>query len=220
MADRSMKGHKPVGAVWLVRHTETDWNRSGRYQSHSDRPLTRRGVAHLRAVAESFRTARVALVVSTGLVRTDRLAAAIAGQHEHAAHVRDRCWAEVDHGRWEGLTYAEVAEQFGDSATERFRDTCRSRAHGGETLEELAARVWRAWQELPRTEEGACVVVAHATPIQALLCRILQIPLDRYWQMRIDLGSISHVRIDTAGPSVQSLNHVPQLPVRNRRPRR
>jgi 2,3-bisphosphoglycerate-dependent phosphoglycerate mutase/probable phosphoglycerate mutase len=220
MADPSMKDQKPAGAVWLVRHTETDWNRSGRYQSHSNRPLTRRGVAQLRAVAASFRTARVGMVVSTGLVRTDRLAVAIAGQHEHARHVRDKRWTEVNHGRWEGLTYAEVGERFGESATERFRDSCRSRAHGGETLEELADRVWRAWQELPRTEEGGCVVVAHATPIQALLCRILQIPLERYRQIRIDLGSISHVRIDSAAPSVQSLNHVPPLPVGNRRPRR
>lgn len=208
-----MKDEEPAADVWLVRHTETDWNRSGRYQSRSDRPLTRRGVAHLEAVAEFFREARVALVVSSGLLRSDRLARAIADRHEGGATlVRDERWAEVDHGRWEGFTYAEVIERFGEGAAERFREPSRSRVHGGETLDGLAERVSAAWEELPRLQSKGCVVVTHATPIQALVCRILHVPLECYWQIRIDLGGITCVQVHGAGATIRFVNCVPSLP--------
>lgn len=206
-----MKGQL-ASDVWLVRHTETDWNQSGRYQSRSDRPLTREGVADLRAVAAFFRGARVAQVVSSGLARTDRLARVIADQHDRAMVIQDARWAEVDHGRWEGLTHSQVVERFGDRAIKRFRDPRRSRVHGGETLGELAERVSAAWHERPWPRGGGSVVVAHSTPIQILVCLILHIPLERYWQLRVDLGGITLVQAYEAGAVIRFMNRVPHLP--------
>ncbi len=194
--------------IWLVRHTETDWNEQRRYQSHSDRPLTPAGVARLRTVVEFLREASIDLVVSTGLARTDVLAAAIAGRHEGARRAEDRRLREIDHGRWEGLTYDDVKARFGEKVDERFRDPWRSRVHEGETLAEVTDRVRAAWRELSRTREGVCVV-AHATPLQVLLCGFLGMPMDRHWRVRLDLGGISRVRVEPGGARVRFLNHVP-----------
>jgi 2,3-bisphosphoglycerate-dependent phosphoglycerate mutase/probable phosphoglycerate mutase len=204
VASLSLKDRQAAADIWLVRHTETDWNHRSRYQSRSDRPLTRRGRAHLGAVAGFFRDACVTQVVSSGISRTDRLGQVIADQHPHAALLRDARWAEVDHGRWEGLTHSQVIERFGDGATKRFRQPARSRVHGGETLYTLAQRVSAAWEEVLRSQTEGCVVVAHATPIQVLLCRILHMPLDRYWQIRIHLGGITCVQVHKAGARLGS----------------
>jgi 2,3-bisphosphoglycerate-dependent phosphoglycerate mutase/probable phosphoglycerate mutase len=202
-----------MGDIWLVRHTETDWNRERRYQSHSDRPLTRRGERQLRAVVDYFREHAVATVISTGLARTDRLAAAIVDRHAGARHVRDVRWREIDHGCWEGLTYGEVKRSFGARADARFADPRRSRVHRGETLLELERRVRAAWSALARRRRGGCVVVAHATPLQVIACRMLGVPVTRYWQVRIELGSVSLVRLGRRA-SVEFLSHTPLTELR------
>jgi alpha-ribazole phosphatase len=208
LIDDSNMGPAGAGDVWLVRHTETDWNLSRRYQSHSDRPLTPRGNTQLRQVVEFFRGAQVATIVSTGLARTDSLAAAIAAEQNGAQHVIDRRWMEIEHGCWEGLTYDEVKARFGDRAEDRFRDPCGSRVHAGETLTELAGRVLASWRDLPRSTRGGCVVVTHATPIQVLLSRTIGVAEERYWRIHVDLGSVSHLRVEAGKASVQFLNRV------------
>jgi 2,3-bisphosphoglycerate-dependent phosphoglycerate mutase/probable phosphoglycerate mutase len=211
-----VSGQEPIGDLWLVRHTETDWNESRRYQGRADRPLTRRGLDHVAAVAARFRGVPVALVVSSGLARTDALAAAIATQAPGARRACDPRWQEIDHGTWEGLTYGEVLARFGASATARFDDPWRWDGHSGETLCALSRRVDAAWDALCRVHEpGGCVIVSHATPIQLLLCRLLQLPPDRYAEIRIDLGGITHLEIHPSGAIAASINDVPTLQARS-----
>lgn len=203
--------------VWLVRHPETDWNRDRRYQGRSDRPFTDRGRAQLQAIAEVFREIPVGVIVTSGLQRTDAVAKAIGSCREHTQLTKDDRWCEIDHGRWEGLTYLEVRERFGDHAGKRLEAPCHFDAHGGETLAQLADRVARAWDALPRAVNGCCVIVSHATPIQALLCHLLQMPLDRYWQLRIDLASLTRITRHSEGAVIQSTNRmVMTLPEVNR----
>jgi broad specificity phosphatase PhoE len=104
------------------------------------------------------------------------------------------------------MAYLEVREWFGRHAAERLQAPCRLRAHGGETLTEVADRVALAWDELPLPADGCCAVVSHATPMQVLLFHLLQMPLDRYWQLRIDLASLTRVMRHPAGAVVQFTN--------------
>ena len=195
--------------VWLVRHTETDWNEQRRYQGPSDRPLTRAGETHVPAIAAFFRGAPIAAVTSTGLERTDALARAIAAQVGVATITTDARWREVDHGTWEGLTYAEVLEQFGPSAGARNDAPWSWNGHGGETLAMTFERVRAAWDELaPADRGGGRLIVSHATPIQLLLCHLLHVPPTQYWQIRIDLGGITHLKIFPSGAIAQFVNRV------------
>ena len=197
--------------VWLVRHTQTDWNRERRYQSRADRPLTAFG--HTRAEAVALRLRRIAFsaVVTSGQHRTDTLAVLPAEQHGLQIQCDTR-WREADHGAWEGLTYQQVARRFPDQARARFADSWASRAHGGEASADLWQRVAAAWDELvSRNEGGKLLIVTHATPIQLLLCHLLGLPFDRYWQLRIDLGGICNIDLYPAGAIVRTLNEVPPL---------
>jgi 2,3-bisphosphoglycerate-dependent phosphoglycerate mutase/probable phosphoglycerate mutase len=199
--------------VWLVRHAQTDWNAAHRYQSHADRPLTPFGQARSAAVAHRLRRIRFHAVVSSGLVRTDLLAATIAErQVRPPQQIVDPRWREADHGAWEGLTYAEVSARFAALAAQRFADPWRSRAHGGESSGDLWTRVEAAWDDLLRAHDGQRIlIVTHATPIQLLLCALLGLPQTRYWQLRVDLGGITDVDLYPLGPIVRVVNEVPPL---------
>jgi alpha-ribazole phosphatase len=199
--------------VKLVRHTQTDWNKEGRYQGRADRPLTAFGESRVRAVVSRLRAGSFTAIVSSGLSRTDDLASEVAERHPRLpGFVRDERWREVDHGLWEGLTYAEVAERYGSQTRERFADFWNSRVHGGESGSDLWSRVEAAWDDLlVRYDGGRVLVATHATPIRLILCSTLGVPVENHWQFRIDLGGITSLDLYPSATIVRAVNEVPPL---------
>ena len=55
--------------LFLFRHGETDWNRAGRLQGHTDTPLNATGLAQAAALVERLRPHYLDAVVSSDLQR-------------------------------------------------------------------------------------------------------------------------------------------------------
>ncbi len=160
-------------------------------------------------MAARLRRGAYTTVVSTGLSRTDELAALVIGGRRP---VRDERWRELDHGLWEGLTHDEISTRYPEQARQRFGDFWNSRAHGGESGTELWARVGAAWKDLLHDNSGGRVlVVAHGTPIRLLLCFLLGVPFERHWQFRTDLGGITALDVYPSGTIARTLNEVPPI---------
>lgn len=203
--------------VKLVRHTQTDWNKEGRYQSHSDRPLTPFGRAQAEATADRLRRGTYTAILSTRLSRTDSLACKVAEGQNSAGVLKDERWREVDHGLWEGLTHAEVVERYGEQARHRFGDFWNSRAHGGESGADLWARVEEAWEDLLRSYAGGRVlVVAHGAPIRLLICSLLGSPFDQHWRFRTDPGGVTAFDVYPTATILRTFNEVPILKASSR----
>ncbi|HEY0604861.1 MAG TPA: histidine phosphatase family protein [Herpetosiphonaceae bacterium] len=199
--------------VWLVRHPQTDWNKERRYQSRSDRPLTDFGLLRLEAIAQRLRRIRFSTIITSELNCTDQVAHAVAAQQIQAPQiVRDQRWREADQGDWEGLTYSEVQARYPAQVRQRFGDMWSSRAHGGESIADLWQRVQAAWNDALRRHNGEHIlIVTHATPIQLLLCAMLNLPFEQYWQWRIDLGGITNLDLYPSGAITRVINEVPPL---------
>lgn len=199
--------------VWLVRHPQTDWNRARRYQSRSDRPLTALGEAQAWALVHRLRRLSFAAIVSSGQQRCDVVAELLAARQAGRGHLlRDARWREADHGAWEGLTAHDVLTRFPEQAQARWSDPWHSRAHGGESGADVWQRLASAWRELLHDHDGErLVIVTHATPIQLLLCALLDLPFERSWQWRIDTGSLTNLDLYPAGAIVRTVNERPSL---------
>ncbi|MBV9788973.1 MAG: histidine phosphatase family protein [Chloroflexi bacterium] len=199
--------------VWLVRHPQTDWNKERRYQSRSDRPLTDFGRLRLDAIAQRLRRIRFSAIITSELNCTDEVAQAVAAQQIQAPQiVRDARWREADHGDWEGLTYSEVQARYPAQVRQRFGSMWNNRAHGGESVADLWQRVQAAWNDALRQHNGEhLLIVTHATPIQLLLCAMLNLPFEQYWQWRIDLGGITNLDLYPSGAITRVINEVPPL---------
>ena len=91
--------------VWIVRHGETEWSRSGRHTSRTDLPLTERGEQDGRAVASAFQGVHFDLVLCSPLQRARRTAelAGITDPEIYGDLV------EWDYGEYEGPRTAEIA---------------------------------------------------------------------------------------------------------------
>ncbi|HWG56545.1 MAG TPA: histidine phosphatase family protein [Gaiellaceae bacterium] len=151
--------------IVLARHGETDWNRERRFQGHADVPLNELGRRQARELAESLRGQELAAIYSSPLARARETAEAVAAVVGVPVETRPAL-REVDVGSWQGLAWDELERDFPDDL-ERWRAGGRGWT-GGESYEELQARVVPELLELARRHPGERVlVVCHGGTMRA-----------------------------------------------------
>ena len=197
-----------MARVLLLRHGETLLNSESRYSGQRDSPLTPRGQAQQGRLRARLAADRIGRVVSSDIARCAALAAAIAADHGLTAEA-DPAFREAGFGDWEGLTYAEAMGRDRAAMVAFNRDTVRVAPPGGETLLALEARARPAFDALVKAHkdrEGSLLLVSHGGTLRALLCSLLQIPLDRHWTLNVDSASLSILDVYPMGPIVSVLN--------------
>ena len=172
MSPASLKGKESV-ILWLVRHGQTDWNLEGRYQGHADPPLNAAGLAEAERAARAFTGMEVDAVITSDLQRAVQTAAAISKQ-VGVPYRTDTRLREVDLGDWEGCLFPEIQARYPEMVEARKREPIDFRPPGGESLREVAHRVWEVADEIAIRYPGKRVVlVSHGLALAALLVRSL-----------------------------------------------
>ena len=156
--------------ILLIRHAESETNRSGVWAGRSDGPLSAAGEASLEPLAQRLSKQRFDLVVSSPLERAARTAAVISPEVEISEE-----FVEIDIGRWEGKTREKVLAA--DERLIREARVNRDLAWGG-TGESLSEAEYRAFLAIDRLaerlgERGRGVVVTHGGLLNAVLHRYL-----------------------------------------------
>jgi len=157
----------------LVRHAESETNRSGVWAGRGDGPLSSAGEASLEHLAGRYADQKFDLVLSSPLERARRTAAAFSSEVEVSEE-----FIEIDIGRWEGKTRDQVLAE--DDGLIRQARTDRQVAWGesGESLHQAEMRAFAAIEELAGRlgERGRGVVVTHGGLLNAVLHRYLAGP--------------------------------------------
>ncbi len=129
--DRNDPGHDRR-ILFLFRHGETDWNREGRLQGHTDTALNATGLAQAEALSRRLRPHRLDAVLSSDLARaatTGRIVADALG----VPLLTDPGLRETNVGQAEGLLWAEARARFGAELSERWYADEDVAFPGGET---------------------------------------------------------------------------------------
>jgi broad specificity phosphatase PhoE len=202
--------------IYLVRHGVTDWHQEGRLLGHRDLGLSAAGRDQAAALARALTPLPVAEVISSPLVRALETAEAIASPRGIPTS-RDRRIIDFQLGRWEGMTYAEIAAS---AEYQQFlRDPATEAIPGGERLAAVRDRAVSALEQAlaDSPESGAIVMVTHAGVIRLLLTHVLGAPLSSYHRLRVAPGSISILRWgderthERGAPRVLAMNWNAQL---------
>lgn len=161
----------------LVRHAQSEWNASGRWQGWADPPLTELGRAQARRAGERLRRIAepVTRAVSSDLDRartTAEIVAGVAGSSDLLG--RDPLVEEVpdlrelDVGKWSGLTRAEIASEWPDTLA-RWDAGDLEAIPGGETHSAFDRRVRSALSNVLAGSLGERVlIVAHAGVVRSV----------------------------------------------------
>src|SRR5947208_9806556 len=103
-----------VVVTFLVRHGQTESNLATRYAGRSPEPLTATGRMQIEALARRLGSCGIAEIWSSEVVRARESADIIGGALGLPVRVDARL-NEIAMGSWEGLTEAQVAEEFPDA---------------------------------------------------------------------------------------------------------
>ena len=170
----------PAQEVWLVRHAETEWSRSGKHTGRTDVPLTDAGRERARVLGAKLSGHTFALVLVSPLERA-RETARLAGLGD-TCEVREDL-LEWDYGDYEGITTAEIRETRPDWYL------WRDGVPNGETADEVGARCDRVIEEILGAE-GNVAVFAHGHVLRALGARWADEPVSFGGRLYLTTGAV------------------------------
>ncbi len=174
--------------LWLIRHGETEWSKSGQHTGRTDLPLTATGEAQARALRALLANVRPVLVLSSPRER----ALATARIADLSVDSVDDDLAEWDYGDYEGLTTNQIRERVPGWSL------WTHGVPGGETIEQISARADRVLHRAAeRLGEGAVVLIAHGHISRVIGAR---------W-VGLSARDGSRLALGTAAPSLLSVQH-------------
>jgi broad specificity phosphatase PhoE len=173
--------------ITLIRHGVTEWNLSGKFQGHTDIPLSEQGRQQALVLAKHLKKAKVDVIYSSPLQRALETAQIAFPDREI---IQDARLKELYFGMFEGFTQAENAQH--QDYPWWMADTFKRPAPKGESYEALRARAVAWMKSLP--QEKHIIAFTHSGTIQMLLSYIMGVE-HPMWRKRIYLRHTGITRV-------------------------
>ncbi|MEU6557707.1 histidine phosphatase family protein [Streptomyces sp. NPDC046915] len=192
-----------MGDLFLVRHGETEWSRSGRHTGWTDVPLTEDGREQARRLGPLVREQGIGAAFVSPLRRARETAELIG--------VRD-AWVdgdlrEWDYGGYEGVTTSEIHETrpgwflFTDGVAPGPPE------HPGETPEEVGERADRMLVKVDAADtKGGVLLVAHGHFLRVLTARRLGLPPQDGALFQLATGTLCRLGTEHGRPVIAGWN--------------
>lgn len=173
-----------VPVIYLARHGETDWSKSGQHTGRTDLPLTPDGEISARKLAERLAGITFTYVFASPLTRARRTAE-LAGLSPEIDHDL----LEWHYGEFEGQTNAQIRVR--QPGWNVFRDGCP----GGESPADVEARCDRLAKRL-KGLSGNVICFAHGHILRSLAARWIHQPVTLAGSMMLGTATLSVLSFD------------------------
>ena len=181
--------------LYLVRHGQTIWNSTGKYQGRTDVALSDKGISQAKKTVNRFLSVHLDGVIASPLKRAADTARGIAETHGLPLETDSRLM-ELSFGDWEGKTYEEIEKIWPGMIEEMYHDAGSLRLPHGESFEDCQKRCMEAVKGiLQRGDNKSYAIVCHGAALRTIICGLIQIPLSRSWNLALSNASISQVNI-------------------------
>lgn len=187
-------GHEGIRLL-LVRHGETEWNRQGRFQGQIDVPLNDNGRLQASKAGEFLKEVKIDFAVSSPMARPKETAEIILQSHPNVELKYNADLREISHGLWEGKFEKEIEQEY-PGELERWRTIpAQVQMPEGENLQQVCERSTSVWQSIIHKalseQRNIGLIVAHDATNKTLLCHILGLSSESFWNFRQGNGAVS-----------------------------
>lgn len=168
----------------------------------SNPPLSAAGRAQASATAAWLAPIadQVNAVVSSPVLRARQTADEVAAALGHEVIERP-AFTEIDFGRWEGLTFAEVHERYPEEMAAWFDSLGTPPGGADESFRDVQQRVLSGLRDLVAQHPGGLVVVvSHVTPIKVLVAHAVGAPLEAIYRMELSPASVTVLDVHPRHP--------------------
>lgn len=195
----------------LIRHGQTTYNATGRMQGHLDTQLSDEGVAQAESAGRLLQNQGITRILASDLSRA-KVTAEIVGKQLGLDVEVDERLRETNLGQWQGMTSAEVDEQY-PGARAIWRHDPTWAPPEGESRVDVAKRARPVIDEFMESysdwDTNTVLVVAHGGAIAALTCNLIALHNQQY-QMLSGLKNTHWAQL-TARPAFDTAR--PDAPV-------
>lgn len=193
----------------LIRHGETDWNRSGRVMGDQSIPLNQAGERQAQACADLLSRTPITGIFTSPVLRAVQTAEILRQGHEtplqHISALR-----EIGVGGWLNRYWRDFADD--PAKRDWYTQPDVARPSGGETLREVQRRAVTAVERVIDTsQDRPYVFVSHGDVIRAILAHFLHLDLAMIRYATIDHVSVSGLELADHSAQLLFLNHRPGL---------
>jgi alpha-ribazole phosphatase len=194
--------HMPL-IIDLIRHGQPEGGRKFR-GNRVDDPLTELGWQQMREGVGDFRAWDQ--LYTSPLQRCHAFAEEYSNQNNKKLEIIENL-KEVGFGRWEGLTPTEVQETYPEEWRAFYANPVVHPPQGAEHVSALVQRVGAVLDSLQTQHQDAhLLLVAHAGVIRAAITYTLGQPLERMYDLKIELGRITRLSLEPTRRQLLGMN--------------
>lgn len=188
----------------LVRHGDLGEGCRGRYIGRTDAPLSPVGRLQAAALAGELARLRGASILCSPLLRARETAAISLG--EEGIFTIDDDLREISFGRWESMSFAEIAAADPD-AVEKWAALDEDFTFpGGEGIGPFRTRIGAVADRIAADPTGTVIAVTHGGVIRLLICIFLGLDYRHYLLFDVRPGSITELSLDNDRGVLTRLN--------------
>ncbi len=153
----------------------------------------------------------ISAIYSSPLKRALETAQAIARYHPLTVQIEPDL-REMEVGDLEGVPIVQLTANFGQFLLNWREGKGSEKLPGGESIIELADRVWTVMEKIKGSQDnGNVVVVSHFFTCVAAICKALGWPITTIERLRVQNGSISIIEFDNVKARMVSLGDICHL---------
>ncbi len=193
--------------VYLIRHGETLWNKSGRIQGCTDIDLSPVGIEQAHKMAKRMQ-GKFDIVYSSPLNRAFETAQILC-EGTDITPIKHNGIKEINFGSWEGLTFPQVAETYPDAYSNWKVDKEEGRMLDGEvSIRNASIRSKEAIYDIVNRNQGKHIaLVSHGGLIKSAILGLFELDMTMYHKFVIGNTGITIINFDNnLNPRLITLN--------------
>ena len=180
----------------MIRHGEIPSNVNKVYAGRSSERLTEKGVKQAEEVSEKLKGLKIDALYSSPIQRALQTAWIVSEAIGIDPQVNDT-FRELEMGPWEGMSEADIANEYPEEWSIWNSDPAKLRIEGRETLDVLQERVLSGVRNIYKEHSGGdVVIVTHVAIIRVMLLWHAKKSLNLYKTIHVPNAEIFELRID------------------------
>ena len=181
--------------IYLLRHTRPDVPPNTCYGQSDIGVVENDFREHLRRLDKMVPLEQIESIHTSPLIRCAKLASAL--QKNGTPYQLDSRIKELNFGQWELQPWANI----NGAEMRRWKaDFLHAKAPGGESHMDLYHRAGTFWDELTQRKEQQTLIVTHGGVIKSLLSKILHMPLEKSYAIKLNYGALIYIHYEQNTP--------------------